>query len=47
MTGDIGKGIEGLFYVLFAGTVFGLIFGTWKVIEICIWLYRHVSISWT
>ncbi len=38
----LDKAIMGLFYMALVGIVLGI----WKVIDIAIWLWHHVSVNW-
>lgn len=43
-----GSSLEGIFStagLVFFAVVFGL--GVWKVIDIIMWLFQHISISWS
>jgi len=40
----IGKGIDNLFKITLVLGLFS-IFGVWKLIEIIIWLFKHINIT--
>lgn len=47
MCGDIGRGITELMVLMIWGLVISVPLAIWKLVEIVIWLFNHVSISWT
>lgn len=47
MYGGIGRGITELMVLMIWGLVISVPLAIWKLVEIVIWLFNHVSISWT
>jgi len=45
MYGGLGDSVARLFAILIALNLVFVPLGIWKLIEICIWIYHHVSIG--
>ena len=43
--GRIGEGVVGLFYFMAGLIVVFAPLGIWKLIDICIWIFRHFTIG--
>ena len=45
MIEGIGKGIEQLFMIMFVALCISVPLGVWKLVEVIIWVFKHVSIT--